>query len=481
VALHSAEKDAGKTAEGNANNLIALARPERPNILFLFADDMRADTIAALGNTTIKTPNLDRLAHRGLTFNRTYMQGAFTPATCVPSRAMLLSGQNLFHVDKKLMRETTWPEAFGKAGYTTAMSGKWHNGEASLLRSFQIARAIYLTGYAPHPELHNKVDGKLSEGKQAPIHEEESFADEAVTFLRNHQDGPFFYYLPFHAPHDPHIVPPDFQIQYDPATFPLPPNFLPQHPWNNGDMTVRDEKLLPWPRTPESVRVHLSEYYRYISYLDVQIGRVLDALDASPHSKNTIVVFSADSGAARGSHGLFGKQNLYEFDSLRVPFIISGPGIPANKNTDAMCYLFDVLPTLGKICGVPTPNKSDGFDFSATLSDPAKPARRQMLFAYKDVQRAFCDEQWKLIRYPQVDRTQLFNLKNDPYEMTNLAYDPEYAGQVADLMKRLTAEMQQNDDKVPLTVASPQPAEWNPPDKAYGSKKNLKNIKTKSL
>ena len=113
---------------------------------------------------------------------------------------------------------------------------------------------------------------------------------------------------------------------------PLPPNFLPQHPWDNGEMVVRDEQLLPWPRTPEKVREMNAEYYRYISYLDSQIGRILDALDASPHAKNTIVVFSADSGVARGSHGLIGKQNVYEH-SMRVPLIIGGPGIPAGKRT----------------------------------------------------------------------------------------------------------------------------------------------------
>lgn len=134
----------------------------------------------------------------------------------------------------------------------------------------------------------------------------------------------------------------------------------------------------------------IADYYRYISYLDSQIGRVLDALEASPFAKNTIVVFSADSGVARGSHGLIGKQNLYEFDSVRVPLIISGPGIPADKRTDAMCYLFEVLPTLGKMCGVTGPKTSDGMEFSASLSDPAKPARSGMIFPYKRMCSAPC-------------------------------------------------------------------------------------------
>src|SRR4051812_6414602 len=170
----------------------------------------------------------------------------------------------------------------------------------------------------------------------------------------------------------------------------------------------------------------IADYYRYISYLDMLIGRVLDTLDASPAAKNTIVVFSADSGVARGSHGLIGKQNLYEH-SVGVPLIIGGPGLPANQRTDAMCYLFDVMPTLGALCGVAGPSTSEGVDLTPTLRKPAMPARPTLMFAYRDVQRALRDERWKLICYPQVNRTQLFDLRNDPFELTNLAEKPEQA------------------------------------------------------
>jgi arylsulfatase A-like enzyme len=442
----------------------------RPNILFLFADDQRADTIAALGNPIIKTPNLDRLARRGLAFNRAYMQGGMQGATCVPSRAMLLSGQCLFHIDEKLLRDETWPEAFRRAGYSTFVSGKWHNGDPSLVRGFQVARSMF-TGGMTNPmqaSLRDVVDGKVGPAHLAPRHACEVFADEAIRFLKEHERGPFFCYVPFDAPHDPHIVPDGFPIHYDVNTIPLPPSFLPQHPWDNGEMTVRDEQLLPWPRTPQSVRALIAEYYRYISYLDTQIGRVLDALEASPFAQNTIVVFSADSGVARGSHGLIGKQNLYEFDSIRVPLIIRGPGIPAGQRTDAMCYLFDVLPTLGKLSGVAAPPASEGIDFSATLGDPSKPARGQLMFAYRNVQRAYRDERWKLIRYPLVDRTQLFDLQADPQETTNLADKPEYAAKVAELTVALMKQQRIFGDIAPLEVAHPRPAEWTPPARNTG-------------
>jgi arylsulfatase A-like enzyme len=150
------------------------------------------------------------------------------------------------------------------------------------------------------------------------------------------------------------------------------------------------------------------------------IGDVLDGLAKSPYAKNTIIVFSADSGVARGSHGLIGKQNLYEH-SVRVPLIVAGPGIPSGKRTDALCYLYDLLPTLGGMCRVPAPPKSEGWDLSAVLRDPSKPGRSELVFAYKGAQRAITTRDWKLIRYPHVDQTQLFNLPEDPYETNNLA------------------------------------------------------------
>ncbi|MSR65855.1 MAG: DUF4976 domain-containing protein [Pedosphaera sp.] len=442
-----------------------LGAGQRPNVLFIFADDMRADTIAALGNPNIQTPHLDRLVHSGLAFNRAYMQGGLGGATCVPSRAMLLSGKSLFRIDEKLMRDETWPAAFGRAGYTTFMTGKWHNGQQSIAKSFQFARGVF-TGGMGNPlkiKLADLAGDKFVNVTARGKHACASFADEAIGFINDQKGKPFFCYLPFDAPHDPHIVPDDFSIRYDPARIPLPPNFLPQHPWNNGEMIIRDEKLLPWPRSPEKVRSLIADYYRYISYLDSQIGRVLDALEASPHGTNTLVVFSADSGVARGSHGLIGKQNLYELDSVRVPLIIRGPGIPADKRTGAMCYLFDVLPTLGKICNIAPPVTSEGVEFTSTLNDPARPARTEMMFAYRHLQRAVRDARWKLIRYPLVNQTQLFDLESDPFEITNLADQPEHAPKVAELMAMLARKQKEFGDTAPLVVANPMPAAWSPP------------------
>jgi arylsulfatase A-like enzyme len=445
----------------------------RPNVLFLFADDQQAATIAALGNRQIRTPNLDRLVRRGLSFDRAYMQGGLNGATCVPSRAMLLSGQSLFRIDEKLLRDPTWPAAFAAAGYTTFLTGKWHNGPASLPRVFQRARGVFAGGMTNplKARLSNLDDGRLTPPQVAAKHACALFADEAVGFLREKHDRPFFCYLAFDGPHDPHIVPQDFPVTYDAETIPLPANFRPQHPFNNGEMTIRDETLLPWPRDPKAIRGMLAEYYRYITYLDAQIGRVLDALDASPHAKNTLVVFAADSGVARGQHGLIGKQNCYEH-SLRVPLIVAGPGIPADARTQAMCYLFDVLPTLGSLCRVAGPKTSEGIDLSAVLVNPARQgkappakARPHLAFAYQKVQRAYRDDRWKIIRYPQIDTTQLFDLQADPDESHDLAAFPEHAPRIRTMLDAMAVELKSFGDSLPLSVEKPDPAAWVPPPK----------------
>lgn len=437
-----------------------------PNVVFIFADDQRADTIGALGNPAIQTPNLDRLVKRGVAFTRAYMQGGNQGATCVPSRAMLLSGRSLATIDEKLLQHKTWPHAFGEAGYSTFAAGKWHNGPLSLPRSFQNARALFVGGMAnplKAPTSDMLPGGALTPPKTSPKHLCEEATDATLEFLKS-QDGskPFFSYLAFDGPHDPHIVPDDFAVKYDPASVPLPPNFLPQHPFDNGEMTIRDERLLPWPRTEGDVRAMLADYYRYVSFLDLQIGRVLDAVDASAFAANTLIVFAADSGVARGSHGLIGKQNLYEH-SVRVPLIIAGPGVSSDRRCAALCYLFDVMPTLGKLCGVTAPPGANGQDFSEALRDPTLSARPLLWFGYRSIQKALYDGRWKLIRYPHIDRTQLFDLHEDPHETRDLGSAAEHAARIQEMLARLGGEMVADGDRDLLTAAKIRPAEWTPP------------------
>ncbi len=151
------------------------------------------------------------------------MQGGFHGATCVPSRAMLLSGRSLFQIDEKLERDETWPAAFARSGYSTFISGKWHNGRASLPLCFQQGKSVFLGGMVNpmRAKVSDLIDGKIGPTKEVSKHACEEFADRAIEFIRQ-QSQPFFCYVPFDGPHDPHIVPDEFSIRYRPEDMPLP-------------------------------------------------------------------------------------------------------------------------------------------------------------------------------------------------------------------------------------------------------------------
>lgn len=438
--------------------------PKKPNILFLFSDDQRADTIAALGNQHIQTPNLDRLVREGTACTRAYCMGSLQGAVCVPSRAMVMTGRTLFHVSANLKGQATWPETFGKTGYVTFLSGKWHNGPESARRSFQEGRAVFFGGMGDPFQLAVQdftPGGELTNKRNSGKHSVELFADSAVDFLKRQKgDKPFLCYVAFNAPHDPRVAPREYHERTNAAKPPLPPNFLPQHPFNNGDLVGRDERLAPWPRTPEVVRQHLADYYAAITFMDAQVGRILDALRASGQYENTLIVFSSDHGLAIGSHGLFGKQNLYDH-SMHSPLIFSGPGVPKGKRADALCYLLDIFPTLGELAGIAAPEGSEGKSLAAVLAGKQAKVRDSLFTAYATVQRAVREERWKLIVYPQVNKVQLFDLRNDPAELKDLAADKERAVEVEFLKSYLKDWQKTLGDTQTLRADKPQPLEFD--------------------
>ena len=451
-------------------SVIAAAPPPTapPNILFILSDDQRPDTIRALGNAHIRTPNLDRLASEGMAFTRAYIMGGLQGAVCVPSRAMVMTSRGLFRVKENLAGQPTWPEQFAKAGYCTFMTGKWHNGEASAARVFHEGRNVFFGGMS---QAHDMPVADFANGARlgpkhaSPQHHTELFADTAVDFIRRQTNGqPFLCYVAFKSPHDPRTATPVWHDYYRRNPPPLPVNFLPVHPFDNGEMTVRDEALLPWPRTPEAVQRELADYYACVSHLDEQIGRILDALRATGAAKNTLIVFAGDNGLAIGSHGLMGKQNVYEH-SIGIPLMLAGPGIPKGRRSEAFCYTLDVYPTLAELAGVPPLENIDGRSLLPVISG-AKPAIREVVFtAYRSFQRGVRKERWKLIRTPQVDQTQLFDLRADPFEMKNLADDPAMTGTVSEMMALLKQQQAEFGDTAPLNVAKPKPAAWTPPAK----------------
>jgi arylsulfatase A-like enzyme len=275
----------------------------------------------------------------------------------------------------------------------------------------------------------------------------ELFADAAIEFLQQYRGKkPFFALVSFTAPHDPRTPPGEYARMYDPARIPLPANFFPQHPFDNGELKVRDEQLAPFPRTPEVVRQHLADYYGMISHLDAQIGRILEVLKSSPFASETVVVFASDNGLAVGQHGLLGKQNLYEH-SVRVPLILAGPGISPGQSS-ALVYLHDVYPTLCEILGIPVAEGVEAQSVLPIIRGEASVGRNHLLFAYRQEQRALREGPWKLIRYrvAGVETVQLFHLAEDPWERTNLAEDPQYSQLRQTLLERLAAACREAGD-----------------------------------
>ncbi len=406
------------------------ARADRPNFVFLLSDDQRHDTIHALGNEVIQTPHMDRLAMDGFVFTHAFVMGSTSPAVCMPSRAMLHSGRSLWRAPSDLKGVSILPEILRQAGYETFGTGKWHNTAPSFARGFSGGEAIFFGGMSNHlkvPIYLFEPGGRYPSSRRytGPKFSTELFADAAVEFLRTYRsEEPFFLYVAFTAPHDPRMAPEPYADMYDPAKIPLPPNFLPEHPFDNGELRIRDEMLAPFPRTPEAVRRHIADYYAMISHLDFHVGRVLKALDKSGHAKDTIVVYSSDNGLAVGQHGLLGKQNLYEH-SLRVPLVLRGPEIPRGR-TDALVYLHDLFATISELADVKTPEEIDSQSLAPVIRGERTSVRDHLLGAYRDVQRSVRDKRWKLIEYrvKGESHTQLFDVENDPHERTNLADVP---------------------------------------------------------
>ncbi|VGO18831.1 sulfatase-like hydrolase/transferase [Pontiella sulfatireligans] len=451
---------------------------KRPNVIVILADDMRYDGVAANGNAQVKTPNLNRLAERGSVFDHAYLQGANTGATCVASRAQLLCGRGVFRIEGGkgstfAPSHKTIAQAFSSGGYFTFITGKSHNQPESAMRGFQGGArlyglskgAYYVTNKderrshfglsyqdyredGQYDEKHLYLVGLKGEKCSNPseiknhegLHSSDVIGQAAVDFIQSYdRSDPFFLYLPFHAPHDPRQAPAEYLDLYPPESIALPSNFLPKHPFDFGELKTRDEKLAPYPRTKEDTQKQLSEYYAIITHMDAAIGRVFAALKERGLVDNTIVVFTSDSGLAVGSHGLFGKQNLYDDGGTHVPMIMAGPGVPSGKRTDSLMYTYDLYPTLCDLTGVSIPDSVTGVSQKMAIEGNVKESvRDDLYFGFKGTVRAVCNERFKLIEYAYKGKrlTQLFDLENDPDECTNLADNAEYA-QILNRMRKL--------------------------------------------
>jgi len=444
---------------------------QKPNIIFLFADDQNFETLRALGNNEIFTPNLDRLVARSKQFTHAYNMGSWSGAVCMPSRMQLNTGRFLWNCKNAPVEQKPkglmWSQRMKTAGYKTYMTGKWHvfyNGDWK--KKVEPADIFDVVGKLrrgmPHdtPEGYNrpkdendkswlpwdKSKGGYWEGGK---HWTEVQGEETIQFIEqaSKEDKSFFLYSAFNAPHDPRQSPKEFVDMYPVGKISTPANFLPEYPYKDQigcPKTLRDERLAPFPRTEYAVKVNRQEYYAIITHMDKQIGLILDKIDELDISDNTYIFFTADHGLACGQHGLLGKQNLYDH-SVRVPFLVSGPGIKGGTKCTTPIYLQDVMSTSLEISGA----EQQGVDFKSLMpliQEKSDQHYDSIYGAYMNLQRMITKDGFKLLHYPEANVYRLFDLDKDPHEMNDLVAVPEYEAKLEEMKKALVQLQKEMND-----------------------------------
>ena len=449
---------------------------DKPNVLFIFADDQCYKTIGALNNDEIKTPNLDRLVQRGTTMTHAYNMGGWNGAICVASRTMLVTGKYIWHAEAgaKTMKNDLdgqfWPQLMSKAGYDTYFTGKWHV-QADTKKLFKVSRNVrggmpkqtkagYNRPIDGQPDPWDPSDPKFGGFWEGGKHWSEVVADDATDFLdmAKKSDNPFFMYIAFNAPHDPRQAPKKYVDMYPSEKIKLPPSFLPEYPWKDAigcSAKLRDEKLAPFPRTKNAVQVNRQEYYAIITHMDTQIGRILDHLEETGQADNTYIFFTADHGLSVGHHGLIGKQSLFDH-SIRVPFIATGPGIPSGKANAAPIYFQDVMATSLGLAGAEKPDHVQFQDILGVLKGQDKGHLDAISGSYINVQRCVIEGGHKLILYPKIKKALLFDLEADPEEITDLADKPGSKEKMKALFATLLKLQKENGDRLDLTGTFPE-------------------------
>lgn len=453
----------------------SLVAADKPNVLFIFADDQCYKTIGSLNNDEIKTPNLDRLVERGTTFTHAYNMGGWNGAICVASRTMMVTGKFIWNAEagaKTMAKELDgqfWPQLMEKAGYDTYFTGKWHV-QATNDHLFKVSRNVrggmpnqttagYNRPIDGQPDPWDPTDPKFGGFWKGGKHWSEVVADDATDYLdmAKKSANPFFMYLAFNAPHDPRQSPQKFIDIYPSEKIKMPPSFLPEYPWKDAigcSKGLRDEKLAPFPRTKHAVQVNRREYYAIITHMDEQIGRILDHLEKSGQADNTYIFFGADHGLSVGHHGLIGKQSLFDH-SMRVPFMAVGPGIPAGQKLDAPIYVQDVMATSLQLAGAKQPSHVQFNDIMPIIKGESKGHYAAISGSYVKLQRCVIQDGHKLVLYPKIQKALLFDLGADPEEMNDLADKPASQDRMAKLFATLLRLQEENGDKLDLASVYP--------------------------
>ena len=481
TALHSI-----KTIAVAATLATTLHAQEKPNILFIFADDHAYAAINSHGNKEVKTPNLDKLTAGGTRFSHAYNSGAWNGAVCMASRAMMMTGRQVWNAHKANQNEMIankqfFPQLMQSAGYETYFSGKWHVGSSKNCETAWVntknirpgmpnqTKERYNRNWTPGKDDWSPVDPKFTGFWKGGKHWSEVLADDGKEFLKQaaKSDKPFMMMLCFNAPHDPRQAPQKYQDMYPYDSVSIPKNFLKDYPLQVGSNRIRDEKLGPFPRTHYSTKVNRSEYYALISHMDTQIGHILDALEATGKADNTIIIYSADHGLGVGQHGFLGKQNMYEH-SVRAPWIISGKGIPKGKTVSQPIYIQDAMATCLDLGGVKKPEHVEFESVMPLLKGDATKARKQMYSCYISFQRMVTENKFKYILYPLIKKERLFDLENDPFELNDLAGDSKHADKLKHMRTVLDQQMKAMND--PMDLSDPE-ASYKAGTQRKGNKK----------
>lgn len=422
----------------------------KPNILILYADDWRHDTLSLAGNPVVKTPNLDQLAKQGVWFRRAYV----TTSICGVSRATLMTGQWMSRHGNPAFEafKTPWSETYpGRLranGYWVSHIGKWHNGKFPA-EKFDFGRSYSNTHYQKQP------DGSL-------IHITQKNENDALEFLRTRPaDKPFCLTLAFFATHaedqnpKQYLYQPQSESLYQNVNVPVPPTmsdeFFKRLPPFIANEKNEGRNRWHWRfDTPEKYQQYMKAYYRLATEVDATAGRVLAELRKLGLDENTLVIFTTDNGYFHGEHGLADKWYPYE-ESIRVPLIVRDPRMtPAKRGgvNDDVVLNADLAPTILAFAGVAAPAGMQGRDFAPLYLAARKPVWRDEFFYEHATIRntdfipsseALVRKEIKYIYWPDFRYEELFDLRRDPQEVRNLVNDKAYAAKLTQMRQRFAA------------------------------------------
>jgi iduronate 2-sulfatase len=438
-------------------------KPAGPNVLVIMADDLNND-MGTYGHPIVKTPNIDRLASRGVRFDRAYTQFPL----CSPSRVSLLTGlrpdttrvHDLVTDFRTVLPDVlTLPQLFKRNGYLTARVGKiYHYGNPGQIGTsglddpaswdvFVNPRGIdkdeepLLTNLTPDRQLGSALAYYASPAPDEQ-HTDGKVAAETIALLEKNRDRPFFIGAGFYRPHCPFIAPKKYFDLYPPERIHVPETAA----------LPLTEPLARWFTSPahwgvgeQGQRDAIRAYYASITFLDANVGRVLDALDRLKLTDNTIVIFMSDHGYHLGDRGQWMKQTLFE-RSARAPLIMAGPGVTArNRSTSRVVEFLDIYPTLADLAALPPPAGLHGRSLMPLLKNPRAewnhPALTQVRRGPANagfMGYSIRTEQWRYTEWDDGKRgVELYNEAQDPNELRNLAADPKYRDTVTDMQTLL--------------------------------------------